>query len=129
MTSPTGSLPNPASPMMDGRSIRIHLCLTIWTLLLIGLVLIEIQHLAAVLTVLLVPYLALMAGHWISCLRKRDQTEPAMLLDDAGESPSDDEPEERADSPGSHDRSVCDDSPQPASPLPIEEQATAPSRR
>jgi hypothetical protein len=45
----------PTSPMMDGRSPRIHLSLTIWTLLLIGLVLVEIRHLSPGLTVLLVP--------------------------------------------------------------------------
>ena len=119
----------PTSPMMDGRSPRIHLCLTIWTLLLIGLVLVEIRHLPPGLTVLLVPYLALMARHWIGRLRQRDQIEPAMPLDDAAGSPSDDEPDECADSSGSGDRSGYDDSPQPASPRPTEEQATPPSRR
>jgi hypothetical protein len=44
--------------MKDGRSPRIHLSLTIWTLLLIGLVLVEIRHLPPGVTMLLVPYLA-----------------------------------------------------------------------
>ena len=119
----------PTSPMMDGRSPRIHLFLTIWTLLLIGLVLVEIRRLPPGLTVLLVPYLALMARHWIGRLRKRDQIEPAMPLDDAAESPSDDEP-----------RRTCRllriwrlfrlrRLPKPASPRPTEEPATPPSRR
>src|SRR4051794_40193902 len=86
--------PSPSSPMLDGRSPRIHLSLTIWTLLLIGLVLVKIRHLPPGLTVLLVPYLALMARLWIGRLRKRNQIEPAMPLSDAAGSPSDDEPDE-----------------------------------
>ena len=95
----------PTSPMMDGRSPRIHLSLTIWTLVLIGLVLVEIRRLPPGLTVLLVPYLALMARHWIGRLRQRDSDRAGDPLDDAGGSPSDDEPDERADSPGSGGRS------------------------
>jgi hypothetical protein len=115
--------------MMDGRSPRIHQCLTIWTMLLIGLVLVEIRHLPPVLTVSLVPYLAFMARHWIGCLRKREQVEPAMLIDEAAGSPSDNEPDECAVSPGSDGRSGYDDSSQPASPRPTEELAVPPSRR
>jgi hypothetical protein len=115
--------------MMDGRSPRIHLSLTIWTLLLIGLVLVEIRRLPPGLTVLLVPYLALMARHWIGRLRQRDQIEPAISLDDSPASPSEDEPDERADSSGSDGRSGDDDSPQQASPRPTEEPATPPSWR
>jgi hypothetical protein len=115
--------------MMDSRSPRIHLSLTIWSLLLIGLVLVEIRHLPPGLTVLLVPYLALMSRHWVGRLRQRGQIEPALPLGDAAESPSDDELEERADSSGSPGRSGYDDSPQPASPHPTEELVTLPSRR
>src|SRR5262249_25541322 len=119
----------PTWPMTDGRSPRIHLCLTIWTLLLIGVVLVESRHLPLSLTVLLVPYLALMARHWIGCLRKRDNAHPLMRLDDAGGSPGDDEPYQRADSPESGGRSGYDEPPMPASPRPTEEQPTPPSRQ
>jgi hypothetical protein len=115
--------------MMDGRSPRIHLSLMIWTLLLIGLVLVEIRRLPPGLTALLVPYLTLMEWHWIGHLRQGDFIEPAMSLDFAAESPSHDESEECADSPGSGDRSGGDDAPMPASPRPTEEQVTPPSRR
>src|SRR5262245_33330077 len=115
--------------MMDGRTPRIHLCLTIWTLLLIGVVLVEIRHLSPVLTVLLLPYLAVMARHWIIRLRQRDQIELAMPLGDAADAPFDDESDARADSPGSGGRSDYDDSPQPASPRPTDEPATPSSRR
>jgi hypothetical protein len=115
--------------MMDGQSPRIHLSLTVWTLLLIGLVLVEIRLLPPSLTALLVLYLTLMAWHWIGHLRQRDPIEPAMSLDDTAESPSHDEPEEWADSPGSGERSGCDDAPMPTSPRPTEEQITPPSRR
>jgi hypothetical protein len=115
--------------MMDGRSPRIHLSLTIWTLLLIGLVLIEIRHLPSGLTVLLVPYLALMARHWVGRLRQRDHIEPMSLPDDAAEFLPDDEPDESADSPGSGDRSGYDDFPVPTLPPPTEEPATPPLRR
>jgi hypothetical protein len=115
--------------MMDGRSPRLHLALTLWTLLLVDLVLVEVWHLPLGLTVLLVPYLALMARHWIGCLRERDHFEPAMPLGETVGSPSDDEPEERADSPGSDGRSDYDDPPTLASPHPAEEPATPPSRR
>src|SRR5262249_15111345 len=40
-----------------------------------------------------------------------------------------DEPEGCADSPGSGDRSGCDDAPMPESPRPTEEPVTPPSRR
>ena len=115
--------------MIDGRSPWIHLSLTIWTLLLIGVVLVESRHLPLSLMVLLVPYLVLMARHWIGRLHQRDHVHPGMFLDDAGGSPGDDEPEDRADSPESGGRSACDDSPPPASLHPTEEQPTLPSRR
>jgi hypothetical protein len=114
--------------MLDARSPRIDLSLTIWTLLLIGLVLVEIRRLPPGLTALLVPYLVLMARQRIGHLRQRDQNEPAMSLDVAAESPSRDEPEGSADSPGSGDRSGHDDAPMPAPPRPMEEQVTPPSR-
>ena len=56
--------------MMDDRSPRIHLTLTVWTLVLIGLVLVEARRLPPGLTALLVPYLVLMAWHWMSRLRR-----------------------------------------------------------
>jgi hypothetical protein len=115
--------------MMDGRSPRIHLCLTIWTLLLIGLVLVEIRHLPPGLTVFLVPYLALMARHWIGLLYHRGHIEPATPQDDAAGSPSDDEPDECADSLGSDGCSGYDCSLKPVLPRPTEEPATLPSRR
>src|SRR5262249_13669793 len=119
----------PTSPMMDGPSPRIHLCLTFWTLLLIGVVLVESRHLPLSLIVLLVPYLALMARHWISCLRQRDHVHPVMPLDDAGGSPGGDESDERADSPRSGGRFGYDNSPQPALLRQTEEPVTPPSRR
>ena len=115
--------------MTDGRSPRIHLFLTIWTLLLIGLVLVEIRRLLPELTVLLVPYLALMASHWIGRLRQRGRNEPVMPRHDKVGSPSDNELDECADSPTSIDRSGCDDCPMPVSLHPIEEPAPPPSRR
>ncbi len=115
--------------MLNGQSPRIQLSLTIWTLLLIALVLVEIRHVPAGLTVLLVPYLVLMAWHWMRRLRHRDHGEPALSLDDAAESPSDDGPDQRADSPGPAEHSGYNDSPLPASLRPTEEQATLPSRR
>jgi hypothetical protein len=115
--------------MLDGRSPRIDLSLTIWTLLLIGLVLVEIRRVPSGLTVLLVPYLALMARHWVGRLRKRDHIEPTMPLGEIVGSPSDDEPDERADSPESDGRSDYDDPTMLISPRPAEEPATAPSRR
>jgi len=115
--------------MMDGRSPRLHLALMLWTLLLIGLVLVEIRHLPPGLTVLLVPYLVLMAWHRIGHLRKRDPIQPVMPLDDAAGATTDDEPDERADSPASGDRSDYDDSPEPVSLHPTEGQAASPSRR
>jgi hypothetical protein len=48
-------VPNPTWPMIDGRSPWIPLSLTIWTLLLIGVVLVESRHLPLSLTALLVP--------------------------------------------------------------------------
>ena len=89
--------------MMDDRSPRIHLTLTIWTLLLIGSVLVEARRLPPGLTVLLLPYLVLMAWHWMSRLRRRGSGEPAISRDGAAGSPSDDESDECADSPGSDD--------------------------
>jgi hypothetical protein len=115
--------------MTDGRSPRIYLFLTIWTLLLIGLVLVEIRHLPPGLTVLLVPYLALMARHWLGRLRQPGHIEPAIPRDDTAGSPLDDEPDECADSPTSIDRSGCDDCPMPVSLHPTEEPALPPSRR
>jgi hypothetical protein len=115
--------------MKDGRSPRIHLSLTIWTLLLIGLVLVEIRHLPAGLTVLLVPYLTLMAWDRMHRLRWQDDGEPDTSHDVAAGSPLNDELDERADSPGPADRSGCDDCPLPAPPRPTEEQVTPPSRR
>lgn len=130
MTGPDPlSTRTPTSPMMDGQSPRTHLFLTIWTLLLIGLILVEIRHLPPGLTVLLVPYLALMARHWIGRLRQRGHTEPVMSQDDAAGSPSDDEPDECADSLGSDGCSSYDDSPRPTLSPPTEESATPPSRR
>jgi len=114
---------------MDAPSPRIHLCLTIWTLLLIGVVLVESRHLPLGLTVLLVPYLALMARHGIGRLRKRDLNEPAMPLDDKAETPEDDDPDERADFPGSGGHSGDGDSSQPASPRPTEEPPALSSRQ
>ena len=94
----------PTSPMMDGRSPRIHLSLTIWTLVLIGSVLVEPRHLPPGLTVLLVPYLVLMAWHWMVVSADGTLVEPAICCDDAAGSPSDDESDECADFPGSGDR-------------------------
>src|SRR5262245_33958155 len=110
--------------MLDARSPRIDLSLTIWTLVLIGLVLVEIRRLPPGFTALLVPYLVVMARQRIIGLRQRDQNEPAMSLNDAAGSPSRDEPEGCADSPGSGDRSGCDDAPMPESPRPTEEPVT-----
>ncbi len=115
--------------MMDVRSPRLHLALTLWTLLLIGLVPVEIRHLPPGLTVLLVPYLVLMAWHWIGHLRERGPIEPVMPLDDAAGAPTDHEPDERAGSPESADRSDHDDFPTPVSPHPAEEPTASPSRR
>ena len=115
--------------MTDGRSPRIHLFLTIWTLLLIGLVLVEIRHLPPGLTVLLVPYLALMARHWVGRLRPPGRIEPAILRDDAAGSPSDDEPDECVDSPTSIDRSGCGDCPMPVFLHPAEEPSPPPLQR
>jgi hypothetical protein len=115
--------------MTDGRSPRIHPALALWTLVLIGLVLAEVGHLQPGLTVLLVPYLALMAGHWVGRLRKRAHGVTAMPLDDAADRPCDDEPADCADSPGSGGRAGCDDPPEPGSPHPTDGQATPPSRR
>jgi hypothetical protein len=115
--------------MKDGRSPRIHLFLTIWTLLLIGLVLVEIRHLSPGLTVLLVPYLALMARHWVGRLRQRGRIEPAMHRDEAVGSPPDDEPDECVDSPTSIDRSGCDDCPMPVFLHPAEEPSPPPLPR
>jgi hypothetical protein len=115
--------------MMDGPSPRIHLCLTIWTLLLIGVVLVESRHLPLSLTVLLVPYLALMARHWVGRLRQRGDAEPATFLVDAAGSPDEDESDERADSPGSGGRFGYDNSPQPALLRPAEVKLTLPSRQ
>jgi hypothetical protein len=115
--------------MMDGRSPRTYPALTLWTLVLIGLVLAEVRHLPPGLTVLLVPYLALMARHWIGRLRKRDHIEPLMPLDNAAERPSDDEPHDRTDSTGSDGRADCDDPAQPVSPGSAEGQATPSTRR
>jgi hypothetical protein len=115
--------------MLDARSPRIDLSLTIWTPLLIGLVLVEIRRLPPGLTALLVPYLVLMARQRIIRLRQPDRGDPEISLDDAAETPAHDEPEGCADSPGSGDRSGCDDAPMPKSPRPIEEPVTPPSRR
>jgi hypothetical protein len=115
--------------MTDGRSPRIHLSLTIWTLLLIGLVLVEIRRLPPGLMVLLVPYLVLMARHWIGRLRQEGRSEPVMPRHDEAGSPPDDEPDEYAESLGSDGCSSDDDSPQPTLSPPIEEPAPPPSRR
>jgi hypothetical protein len=114
--------------MMDGRSPLIQLSLAIWTLL-ISLVLVEIRRLPPGLTVLLVPYLALMARYWIGRLRQPGQIEPAIPRDDEAGSPPDDEPDECADSPMSIDRSGCDDCTVAVSFHPTEEPAPQPSRR
>src|SRR5262245_8966949 len=118
-----------SSPMMDDRSPRIHLTLTIWTLLLIGSVLVDARRLPPGLTALLVPYLVLMAWHWMSRLRQRDPGEPAISRDGAAGSPSDDESGECADSPGSGDRPGSINPHLPASPDPPAEQTSPPSRR
>jgi hypothetical protein len=115
--------------MKDGRSPRIHLFLTIWTLLLIGLVLVEIRHLPPGLTVLLVPYLALMARHWVGRLRQPGHIEPAMPREEAAGSPSDDEPDDFADPLGSDGCSISDDSPRPTLPRPTEEPSPPPLQR
>ena len=115
--------------MKDGRSPRIHLSLTIWTLLLIGLVLVELRHLPSGLTVLLMPYLAVMTRHWVGRLRQPGHVEPAMPREGGAESPPDDEPDQCADPLGSDGCSGCDDSAEPASPRPTKEPATSPSRR
>ena len=115
--------------MANGRSPRIEQFLTIWTLLLIGLVLVEIMRLPPGLTVLLVPYLVLMARHWIGRLRQPGHIEPAMPPDDAAGSPSYVEQDKCAESLGSDGCFGCDDSDQPTSPPPTEEPAPAPSRR
>src|SRR5262249_23378752 len=127
MTRPA-LLPNPTSPMMDARSPRIHLALTVWTLVLIGLVLVETRRLPPGLTALLVPYLALMARHWIIRLRQPDHAEPVISFDQAPDSPADNEPQERADSAGSRGCSGYDDAPMTTSPRPTDEQVTPPSR-
>ena len=57
--------------MTDGWPPRTARLLTAWTLLLLGLVLVEIRHLPPVLAALLVPYLALMAWYWIGGFRRR----------------------------------------------------------
>ena len=119
----------PSSPMMDDRSPRIRLTLSIWTLVLIGSVLVEARRLPPGLTALLVPYLVLMAWHWMSRLRRRGSGEPAIWCDGAAGSPSDDESGECADSPGSGDRPGSINPHQPASADPPAEQASPRSRR
>lgn len=114
--------------MTDGRSPRIHLLLTIWALLLIGLVLVDIRHLPPGLTLLLLPYLALMAWHWIGRLRQRAPIRAEMPLVDADGSSSDDEQRGCADRPGIGDHSGGDDSPIPVAVRPDEEPVT-PLRR
>jgi hypothetical protein len=94
-----------------------------------ALVLVEVRRLPPGLAVLLVPYLALMARHWIGRLRRRATVEPAMPPGDAAESPPGDEPDECADFPGAEDRSGNDDFPMPASILPTEEPTTPPPQR
>jgi hypothetical protein len=115
--------------MKDGRSPRIHLSLSIWSVLLIGLVLVEIRHLPHGLTMLLLPYLAMMARHWIVRLRQRNPIEPAMPREDAAGSPSQDEPDECTDPLGSDGCSSYDEFPQRILALPAEEQGTPSSRR
>jgi hypothetical protein len=61
----------PTDPMTNGRPHRTARLLTAWTMLLLGLVLVEIRHLPPVLAALLVPYLALMTWHGVSGLRRR----------------------------------------------------------
>ena len=57
--------------MTDGWPPRTARFLTAWTVLLLGLVLVEIRHLPPVLAALLVPYLVLMAWHGVAGLRRR----------------------------------------------------------
>ena len=69
----------PTDPMTDVRPPRTARLLTAWTLLLLGLVMVEIRHLPPVLAALLVPYLVLMSWYWIGGLRRRatiGQSEP-----------------------------------------------------
>jgi hypothetical protein len=125
---PPGSR-TPTSTMMHGRSPRIRLPFTTWTLLLIGLVLLEIRYLPPGLTALLVPYLAVMAWHCIDPLREGVRSEPAMPLIESVGSPSDDEPEGPVGATAPYDPSGSSDSPDAVPPHPPVEKAMAASRR
>src|SRR3982750_2220720 len=90
----------PTDPMTDGWPPRTAQLLTAWTLLLLGLVLIEIRHLPPVLTVLLLPYLALIAWHGVSGLRRFKRSAPARALDGASGSLPEEGASDKANSPG-----------------------------
>jgi hypothetical protein len=114
--------------MMDRRSPWIHLALTVWTVMLVGLVLVEIGRLPLGLTAVLVPYLTLTAWHWIGHLRQPEPTEPALLSDDTVESPADIQPDEAADSPGSGDCPGNGDASMTTLSRPTEESIAPPTR-
>jgi hypothetical protein len=85
--------------MTDGWRPRTALILMPWTLLLLGLVLVEIRHLPPVLAALLVPYLALMAWHGAAGLRRRTVIGQMEPHEGGSQSRSDDGADDEADSP------------------------------
>jgi hypothetical protein len=102
--------------MTDGWPPRTARLLTTWTLLLLGLVLVEIRHLPPVLAALLVPYLALMTWHGVSGLRRR-----AMIGQDDGA-------DSEAGSPGTAETTEMAATPVP-DPDPASDDLPLPPRR
>ena len=94
--------------MTDGWPPRTARLLTAWTLLLLGLVLVEIRHLPPVLAALLVPYLALMAWHRAAGLRRRTMIGQMEPHEGGSQSRSDGGADDEVDSPGTAELSGTD---------------------
>lgn len=115
--------------MTDGRPPRIARFLTAWTLLLLGLVLVEIRYLPPVLATLLVPYLALMAWYWIGGFRRRATSGTTEAREGGFRSPSDDGAGDEANFPEAAELSGTDSIPGPDSDPPSDGHSVPTSPR
>ncbi len=115
--------------MTDGWPPRTSRFLTAWTLLLLGLVLVEIRHLPPILAALLVPYLALMAWHGAAGLRRRKVIGQMEPHEGGSQSRSDDGAGDEANSPEAAELSGTDAIPIPDSNPPSDGHSVPTSPR
>jgi hypothetical protein len=111
--------------MTDGRPPRTARLLTAWTLLLLGLVLVEIRHLPPFLAALLVPYLALMAWHGVGGLRRRATMGKPEPHEGGSPSRSDDRADSEAGLPGTAETTETASIPV-SDPVPASDDLTMP---